>query len=216
MGASLTHSTFPNVVDPLWPRPKHLYRPLWLSPFGVVHVGVLGAIGSGVTWNAVICCVALYLLRMFGVAAGYHRYFSHRTFKTSRVGQFILAWIAQSTCQKGVLWWAAHHRTHHKYSDRRGDIHSPVVDGFWYAHFGWLSNNADETDFSKIRDLIKYPEIVFIDRFWYIPPVVMAASVTYFSRVAWIVCWFLFKHGLCLARHILRQLVGPCVRDASF
>ena len=79
-----------------------------------------------------------------------------------------------------MLWWAAHHRTHHKHSDKIGDVHSPVVDGFWYAHFGWLSNNADETDFSKIRDLIRFPELVFLNRYWFIPPVALAVAVTYF------------------------------------
>ncbi len=140
----------------------------------------MGPFWSGVTTQAVICCAVLYFVRIFGMAAGYHRYFSHRTFKTSRVGQAVLALLAQSTAQKGVLWWAAHHRAHHKYSDRPGDPHSPTLNGFWYAHFGWVSDDADATDFSRVQDFMKYPEIRFIDRHWYIAPVALACVVTYF------------------------------------
>src|SRR5689334_8178268 len=100
-------------------------------PFVIIHLLPLGALWTGVSWQAAVCCVALYWLRMIAVTAGYHRYFSHRTFKTSRVGQFLLAFAAETSAQKGVLWWAAHHRTHHKLSDEPGDLHSPVQDGLF-------------------------------------------------------------------------------------
>ena len=99
------------------------------------------------------------------VTAGYHRYFAHRAFKTSRVFQFLLAVGAQSAAQKGVLWWASHHRWHHKYSDTEKDIHSPGRRGFWYAHIGWVVRGAwTETDFSQVPDLAKYPELRFLNR----------------------------------------------------
>ena len=119
----------------------------WLKalPFVLSHLAVFGAIWSGVTWQAVVLCVVLLYVRVWGITAGYHRYFSHRTFKTSRAFQLFLAVLAQSSSQKGVLWWAAHHRVHHKLSDQPGDVHSPVQNSFWYAHVGWLFDDTEET-----------------------------------------------------------------------
>ena len=120
----------------------------------------------------------LFWVRMFGVTAGYHRYFSHRAYKTSRPFQFFLAILAQSSAQKGALWWAAHHRRHHKHSDGAGDIHSPLRDGFWHAHVGWiLSSDSDATEYGKIRDFAKYPELVWLNRLPLLPPIVLAVVV---------------------------------------
>ncbi|NLY94079.1 MAG: acyl-CoA desaturase [Myxococcales bacterium] len=145
-------------------------------PFFLSHVACLGAIWSGVTLEAVLLGVVLLAVRTFGVTGGYHRYFSHRAYKTSRVFQFILAWIAQSSAQKGVLWWAAHHRVHHKYSDQPGDVHSPVQRGFWYAHVGWILDDTAETRWDKIQDFAKYPELRFLNRFYLLPPIVLAVA----------------------------------------
>ena len=148
-----------------------------LVPFVAVHLGALGAIWSGVTWQALVCCAVLYVTRMFGVTAGYHRYFSHRTFKTSRVGQFFLALLAETSSQKGALWWAAHHRHHHKHSDEAQDVHSPRQDGFWYSHFGWIYNpESDATNLDRVRDLSKYPELVLLNRFWQVPPLLLGLA----------------------------------------
>ena len=129
----------PNTIAP----PARNYYKLAALPFLLSHVLVLGALWSGVTWQAVICCFVLTVTGLLGVMAGYHRYFSHRTFRTSRVFQFVLAVLAQMTAQKGVLWWASHHRMHHKCSDQPGDSHSPIVDGFFYAHIGWILDDTD-------------------------------------------------------------------------
>ena len=109
-----------------------------ILPFLTVHLGCLAAIWTGITWPAVALCVTLYWLRMFAVTAGYHRYFSHRSFATGRVFQFILAFLAQSTAQKSVLWWAAKHRHHHLHSDTPSDVHSPKHTSFLYSHIGWV------------------------------------------------------------------------------
>ncbi len=143
-------------------------------PFVLAHVVCVAAIWTGVTAQALAICAALYLVRMFAVTAGYHRYFSHRTFRTSRVGQFVLAWIAQSTAQRGILWWAAKHRHHHKHSDTALDIHSPRQQGFWYAHVGWIfAPKQCELDYSAIPDLAKYPELVWLDKHPYLPAIVL-------------------------------------------
>jgi stearoyl-CoA desaturase (delta-9 desaturase) len=159
-----------------FPTPRK-YSLVGMIPFVLIHLLVLGALWTGVTKAAVICCVALYFVRMFAVTAGYHRYFSHRTFQTSRVFQFILALIAQSSAQRGALWWASHHRGHHRHADRPGDLHSPVVDGFWYSHVGWLFNGNGATDLSMIPDFARFPELRFLDKHYLVPPVAMGFIV---------------------------------------
>src|SRR6185295_10027087 len=99
-------------------------------PFVLVHLGCVAAIWSGLSWHAIIICAILYVLRMFAIGAGYHRYFSHRSYSTSRLFQFVLAFLAQSSAQKSVLWWAAKHRHHHLHSDSEQDAHSPRHTGF--------------------------------------------------------------------------------------
>jgi stearoyl-CoA desaturase (delta-9 desaturase) len=119
-----------------------------------------------------------YCLRMFAVTAGYHRYFSHRSYKTGRVAQFVLAFLAQSSAQKGVLWWAAQHRDHHRHSDDESDVHSPVQQGFWWSHVGWvLSNKHDSYDPKRVADFGRFPELVWLDRYHWIPTTVFAAAV---------------------------------------
>lgn len=144
-------------------------------PFALVHLAALGVFFTGFTRTSIVMAVVLYFVRMWGVTAGYHRYFSHRSYRTSRVGQFLLAFLAQSTAQKGVLWWAAIHRHHHLHSDTEHDIHSPRHHGFWFSHVGWIFHRTkSKPDYSTIQDLTKYPELVFLDRFQHIPAVVLA------------------------------------------
>jgi stearoyl-CoA desaturase (delta-9 desaturase) len=146
-------------------------------PFIIVHLVTLAAFFTGVSTTALVLCVALYVVRMFGVTAGFHRYFSHRSFKTSRVGQFLLAFLAQSSAQRGVLWWAAKHRHHHRHSDTELDVHSPRHRGFWYAHLGWIfTQEHDETDLEAVPDLTKYPELLWLDKHPYLPATVLAVG----------------------------------------
>jgi stearoyl-CoA desaturase (delta-9 desaturase) len=147
-------------------------------PFLLAHLVCLGAIWTGVPASAVAIAVGLFVIRMIAVTAGYHRYFSHRTFKTSRVGQFILALVAQSAAQRGVLWWAAKHRHHHRYSDTELDVHSPRHRGFWYAHLGWIFHpQHHDTDYALVADLARYPELRWLDRHQYTPAVVLGVGV---------------------------------------
>lgn len=147
-------------------------------PFAAVHVVCLAAFLVDFRWAYVVLCLALYAVRMFFVTAGYHRYFSHRSFKTSRAFQFVLAFMAMSSVQKGVLWWAAHHRWHHRYSDTEEDLHSPIRFGFWWSHVGWiLSDTYDKTELHLIRDFAKYPELRWLDRNHWVPPVTLAVSL---------------------------------------
>ena len=144
-------------------------------PFILLHLGCFAAFWSGITWQAVAIGVTLYWLRMFAITAGYHRYFSHRSYATSRVFQFVLAFLAQSTTQKSVLWWAAKHRHHHLHSDTHHDVHSPRHKGFFYSHVGWIFYRShDTTDLIKVADFAAYPELKFLHRFEQLPGVILA------------------------------------------
>lgn len=135
-------------------------------PFIFLHLGCVAVIWVGFSWPAFIAAVLLYLVRMFAITGFYHRYFSHRTFKTSRFMQFVFAVIGNSSMQRGPLWWAATHRHHHKHSDHEEDIHSPVVSGFLWSHIGWLTSMRNfPTAYRSIPDLSKFPELVFLNRY---------------------------------------------------
>lgn len=145
------------------------------GPFLLVHLACFAALWTGVTTRALVLFAVLYLARMFAVTAGYHRYFSHRSYKTSRAGQFVLALLCQSTTQKSVLWWAAKHRHHHRHADTEDDVHSPRHRGFWYSHLGWIfSPKHEETQLDAVPDLTKFPELVWLDRNQKIPAIVLA------------------------------------------
>jgi stearoyl-CoA desaturase (delta-9 desaturase) len=153
-------------------------------PFLIAHLACFAAIWTGVTVQALIVCVVAYVVRMIIVTAGYHRYFSHRSFKTSRVGQFVLAALCQTSAQRGVLWWAAIHRHHHKHSDTELDIHSPRHRGFLFSHVGWIfSPSKNNPDYSTIPDLTQYPEIVWLDRHPYFMAVL--AGVVFYLVGGW-------------------------------
>jgi stearoyl-CoA desaturase (Delta-9 desaturase) len=140
-------------------------------PFVLVHVlAVAGLFAFGVTPAALVLLVVYFFGRMWFITAGYHRYFAHRTYRTNRVFQFILAFGGSAAAQKGPLWWAGHHRDHHRYSDTEQDIHSPLR-GFWWSHLGWiLCDKYNEVPYERIKDFARYPEIRFIDKHNWIAP----------------------------------------------
>jgi len=180
-------------------KPARRYDWAGATPFFLSHVVAFGAIWSGVTWQAVALGVFLYYLRIFAVTAGYHRYFAHRTFETSRPFQFFLAWISEMSIQKGVLWWAAHHRGHHLHSDTERDIHSPKQDGFWHSHMMWLFAGTDETHYGRVKDLTKYPEIRWISKYWLLPPI--ATGVLCWLVAGWSGLFVGFFLSSCLNWH---------------
>lgn len=150
--------------------------------FWAVHAACLLVIWVGVSWPAVAVCAALYLLRMFAITGGYHRYFSHRSFKTSRAFQFVLALLGATSAQKGPIWWASHHRHHHRYSDTPEDIHSPIINGIYYAHIGWvLSSEFTNPRLELVKDLTRFPELRLVDKFNLIPPIFLAVCTYFFG-----------------------------------
>ncbi|MDX2185781.1 MAG: fatty acid desaturase [Opitutaceae bacterium] len=153
-------------------------------PFVILHLGCLGIIWVGASSFAVWTAVALYFLRMFAVTGIYHRYFSHKTYSTSRLGQFFLALWGATCVQRGALWWAYHHRHHHQHSDDEEDAHSPHVHGFLWSHIGWITSRRNfPTDYSKVKDLAKYPELVFLNRFDSLVPFLFALGLFGFGSL---------------------------------
>ena len=161
-------------------RPSHeedIIHPR-VVPFILVHLACLAIFWVDVQPIDWIICGALYVVRMFGITAGFHRYFSHRSFKTSRAFQFFLAFLGQSSAQRGVLWWAAKHRHHHKHSDTEQDIHSPVQHGFWFSHVLWIFSKRGLTiDYTTIKDFQKYPELVWLEKWERLPPFILGVLV---------------------------------------
>jgi stearoyl-CoA desaturase (delta-9 desaturase) len=189
-------------VPELRPPPRRLSRSQirwrdyeWgsMSLFFAIHVGGIVGVILGAPWPVWVACIALYWIRMFAITAGYHRYFSHRSFKTSRWFQFLLAFVAQTSSQRGVLWWAAHHRAHHQYSDTEYDIHSPHRTGFFFSHIGWIYYGNSDTDWSRVRDLARYPELVWLNRWWFVPPLVLALAMFLWQGWPGVLVGFMFS-----------------------
>jgi stearoyl-CoA desaturase (delta-9 desaturase) len=149
-----------------------------VAPFLGMHLACLAVLRVGVSRAALVAALALYALRMFAITGFYHRYFSHRAFKTSRTGQFVFALLGASAVQRGPLWWAAHHRHHHAHSDRPQDVHSPRQRGILWSHMGWfLADRCYAPDLGRVRDLERYPELRWLDRYDILVPVALAVTV---------------------------------------
>lgn len=143
-----------------------------------LHAGCLGVIWVGWSWFAIWVAVFLYFTRMFAITAFLHRYFSHRSFKTSRPMQFLFAVAAGTAAQRGALWWAAHHRKHHKESDNETDVHSPHTHNFLWSHMGWITSPRNfATDYDVIKDFARFPELVYLNRFNKIVPLLLGVSL---------------------------------------
>lgn len=162
-------------------------------PFFALHLLCLAALLTGISTEAVVMCVVLYVARMWFITAGYHRYFSHRAYRTNRAVQFLLAFGGGTAAQKGVLWWASHHRDHHRYSDTDRDLHSPLK-GFWWSHVGWIlcdKNNGWDAD--TIKDFAKYPELRFLTKHDWIPPWSLAVGCFVLGGWSGLVVGFLWS-----------------------
>ena len=158
----------------------------WLRtiPFIALHFSVLFVFVVGWSPVAVITGLVFYILRMLAITGFYHRYFSHKAFKTTRIVQFIFAVIGASAVQRGPLWWASHHRLHHKNADNEDDQHSPLQQGFIWSHTGWfLSKNNFATRYERISDFSKFPELKFIDRFDVLVPIIFGLALYFFGEM---------------------------------
>ena len=151
---------------------------LRVLPFVALHLACLLAFYTGVSSFAIWFALAFFALRMFAITGFYHRYFSHKTFRTGRGWQFVFALLGASAAQRGPLWWAAHHRHHHQHSDREDDLHSPHHGGFWWSHIGWFTCDAGfRTEERRVKDWLRYPELRFINRFDALVPATCAVLI---------------------------------------
>jgi stearoyl-CoA desaturase (Delta-9 desaturase) len=144
-------------------------------PFALVHLGALAVFLVGWSWAAIICAAVTYIARALGITVFYHRGFAHRAFTMRRWVQFSGAWVGASAAQRGPLWWVGTHRIHHRYTDRPGDPHSPVVDGFFYSHVGWLFRKPVLAP-ARVDDLAQFSELRFVDRFHYLAAISVMVS----------------------------------------
>ncbi|MDH3592483.1 MAG: fatty acid desaturase, partial [Planctomycetota bacterium] len=157
-------------------------------PFIAIHLLCAGVIWVGWSWSAVAVAAALYVVRMFAITGFYHRYFSHRAFRTSRPAQFVFAVLGNMAAQRGPLWWAAHHRHHHRHSDTHDDVHSPHAHSFFWSHVGWfISSRNFATDLEAVPDLARYPELRFLDRFDGLVPLLLALVLYATGGWQWVV-----------------------------
>jgi len=163
-------------------------------PFVLTHLVCLAAIWTGVPAKGLLLAAILYFVRMWAITGGYHRYFSHRSYKTSRVFQFLIALLGQTSAQRGVIWWSAVHRHHHLHSDTIEDVHSPRHQGFLYAHFGWIFNPSNmKPDYGTVKDLTKYPELVWLDKQVYLPAILLGFGVWAWGGWAMLVVGFFWS-----------------------
>ncbi len=158
----------------------------WLRivPLICLHLGCLGVFWVGWSWTAVIVSLILYFIRMFAITGFYHRYFSHKTFRTTRSWQLVFGVMGNASVQRGPLWWAAHHRHHHRHTDQEQDVHSPSRHGFWWSHIGWMTSKANfATKMTYVKDWSRYPELRWLNRFDTVVPIVLAISLYGFGEL---------------------------------
>jgi len=147
-------------------------------PFVALHVTLLALFWVGWSPFAIAFALLMYVVRMFAITGFYHRYFAHQTFKTSRIAQFIFALVGASAVQRGPLWWAAHHRGHHMHADQPQDIHSPHQHGLLWSHLGWFLSHANfKTQLNRVRELSRYRELCWLDRFDSLVPLAFALGI---------------------------------------
>jgi stearoyl-CoA desaturase (delta-9 desaturase) len=158
-------------------------NPITSIPFFGIHVAAfVGVFVVDFHPSLIVWAVLGYVVRIWAVTAGYHRYFSHRSFETSRLFQFLLALLGTLAMQKGPLWWAAHHRWHHQHADTDVDIHSPNLKGLFWAHMGWiLCDKYKETELERVSDFARFPELVWLDKGALVPPTIMLAALYVFG-----------------------------------
>jgi len=180
-------------ADGAWSRQSALSAVIYWG----IHAACLLGFVTGAGAAEIALCAGLFWLRLFAITGGYHRYFSHRAYRTSRAFQLVLAVLGCMSVQKGPLWWAAGHRRHHAHSDREGDMHSPRK-GFWYSHQGWIFDDTwGRTEIESVPDLARYPELVWLNQWHVVPPALLALSLYMLGGLSW------FVFGFCISTTLL-------------
>lgn len=178
--------------------PRSILETIWLllrrvEVFLTVHLLAFCSIFTSPTWLDWSLFAGFLFVRAYVTSVGYHRYFAHRAFKTSRPVQFLMGVLCCLNLQNGPIWWAALHRHHHRHSDDEHDYHSPTQGGFFWAHCGWLFCMLEYPDWNRVRDLRRFPELVWLDRLWLVPPILAGLACWYFGG------WSLLCIAFCLS-----------------
>jgi stearoyl-CoA desaturase (Delta-9 desaturase) len=167
-----------------------------VSIFWLIQASAVLIFAVQFRWAYVGLWAASHFLRAVGLTLAYHRYYAHRAFKMGRITRFVWTFIGAAAMQKGPLWWAGHHVNHHKFADRDGDPHSPMVSGVYYAHIGWFLNDTkyDRVDATNpvLRDFGPVREVAWLERNFWFPPTVLAVALFLAGGMPWLV-W-----GFCL------------------
>ena len=159
--------------------------------FAALQLSALLVFTTYFSWTGVAVCAISYAVRMFAITGFFHRYFSHRTYDMGRLMQFIAAFIGTTSAQKGPLWWAASHRLHHKTSDTPDDPHNSH-EGFWHSHMLWfLYKETQSPSYEKIPDIARFPELRLLDKYWFVPPVMLGVGLYLLGGWHWTV-WGMF------------------------
>ncbi len=162
--------------------------------FWGVQASSLLVVTVPLSWSLVGVWAVSHFLRAIGLTLSFHRYFAHRAFELSRGARFFWAFVGTAAMQKGPIWWAGHHLSHHKYADRDGDPHSPAVSGFYYAHVGWFLNDARNDALPEanpvVRDFGSVPEIAWLETYYVVPPLMLAAGLYAVGGWAWTIWGF--------------------------
>src|SRR5260370_6803208 len=149
--------------------------------FLFMHLACLAAIWTGASVVSVVGCLVWYVVRRFAITAGFHRLFSHRTYQTGRIFGFLMAFAGTAAYQKGPLWWSSHHRRHHLHADTEDDLHSPLTRTLWRSHVGWfLHSESQATEWALIPNLLTYQDLRLLDRFYSLPPALLAIAAFLF------------------------------------
>ena len=152
-----------------------------ITVFWAIQAGALLVFAVPFRWAYIALWAASHFIRAIGLTLAFHRYFAHRSFQMNRIARFVWAFIGTAAMQKGPLWWAGHHINHHRYADRDGDPHSPAISGFYYAHIGWFLHDSKydrlESGNPVVRDFSKEPEIAWLERFYWAPPLSLAVAL---------------------------------------
>ena len=155
-----------------------------IMPLIVLHLACFAVIWVGWSPVAIAAAIALYFVRMFAITGFYHRYFSHKAFKVNRFWQFVFGVLGNASVQRGPLWWAAHHRHHHRFADQKQDVHSPLQHGFWWSHIGWMTSRSNfPTRYEYVKDWAVYPELRWLNRYDTVVPILLAALLFLFGEV---------------------------------
>lgn len=205
-------------------RLQRLYQRLALATALIPFLGSLTAVWlvlqSGISTMEVILLISMYTATVLGVEVGFHRHFSHSSFQTSPTVRAILIVLGSMAAQGGVIYWVAHHRRHHQYSDKPGDTHSPhlygvgklgKLRGLWHAHVGWPLQGEISNSTIFAKNLLRSPLVTRLNRLqhvWVLLGLMIPALVAALATGTWIGTFKGFLWGGLVRIFLVQQFIS--------